>query len=259
MDSHAAIETDLLEWLFKKRQLGQFTSFMISGAYPDPKFDDRLVRPHVFLGVKREELGLFPNLKPGDVDILVLPEYEGNVEFSKAMAIEVKVPKPSVNRPDKNPSTLGRSQVKGLLRDGFPYCGLLHLVAAQNLPEEFHKEIPIMSYNLDENGELIPTGETLRTDHFGFECSKRQLNRLRSFGLDNYIGFSSQSINIWQNTGQHMMSISYNTTHPPSINPKTSKKLINNIEKYFTKKQISTKELNTSKQSIDNLNRGNLS
>ncbi len=47
-----------------------------------------------------------------------------------------------MRKPSKNVNTNGVKQVYGLLRDGFPYVGLLHIVIPEPFPKYFHRKLP---------------------------------------------------------------------------------------------------------------------
>src|SRR5215212_3882865 len=83
------------------------------------------------LEVKREELQLEANKIPGDIDLLMIP-WKGNQNLCDvAMAVEVKIVRPTVANPSRNANSFGTRQVKGLISDGFPYVGLLHVITPE--------------------------------------------------------------------------------------------------------------------------------
>lgn len=234
MTLHKVKEKELIEYLFQKNQLGHFVSFMISGTYPFPDYDDRLVGLKYALNIEKEWLGLEPGHKPGDIDILIIPFMNGLPEFHKAMAVEVKVPRPTIINPGKNPSSMGVSQVKGLLRDGFPFCGLLHLSAAEPLPEELQVPIPLMENRLDENGNLIRSGKYVNLDYSGFSSVNRQIGRLKQLDIHQAVGFCTKSVGLYvDGNGKRMISISEGHERWPMANPYTSQALISRIKNYF--------------------------
>jgi hypothetical protein len=230
-------EKELIKFLKDIGALKYYINFMLQGAYPSPRFDDRSDISKIAFEIQRSELSLDSDLKPGDIDILIIPEYKGKLEFDKTMAIEVKIIRPTLNKPGKSPSSFGSQQVKGLARDGFPYCGLLHIVTAANLPINMQGKIPIMSYDLDENDEFIATGETLSTDYFGLESSIRNEGRIKKFELDNFVGYSSQSATVRIIGNKQHFELSLNSPHPPTPNPMMDPVLVNAIREHYFKNQ----------------------
>lgn len=220
-------EPEILEFLLKKDQLHAFMSFMVMGAYRFPDYDDRLVRLKVAINVDRMRLGLDPNSKPGDIDILAIPVWNDIPEFNKTIAIEVKISRPTIAKPSKSPSSLGATQARGLFSDGFPYCGLLHLVVAEPLPESLKLPIPIMSNKVDADGNLQETGETQLSDLFGCYSTDRQFGRLETLGLPVNIGLCSMSVDISENgRGRMVMGVGFGHNRFPGINPEVSNELI---------------------------------
>lgn len=165
-----------------------------SGRDEHPYRQDILVA----LGVHRTELDLLPELKPGDIDILIVP-YNGKPMLEKILAIEVKVVRPTIEKPSKNASSMGITQAKGLLRDGFPYVGLIHILLPESLPEEDLVLIPEALMQLDDNGELKMTGYAVPIDLFPIACARRQNGRIQALELPHEISFSAIGISIKNN------------------------------------------------------------
>jgi len=133
---------------------------------------------HIATEVPRELLGLEPEKKPGDIDILIIPEKKQNILFDRTIAIEVKIVRPTNMKPSKNAGKMGSTQVKGLIRDGFPFIGLLHLEVPEHSPDSKKVKMP--------NGFLM--------DMFPFESAERQNGRLEKLNLPNFVGFSATGL-----------------------------------------------------------------
>ena len=84
-----------------------------------------------FLSVPRSDLGLDAGRKPGDIDVLLIPTFDTDRFAERAMAVEVKrfvVPRSNRSR---GPNEFGTGQTSGLVRDGFPLVGLLHIALVE--------------------------------------------------------------------------------------------------------------------------------
>lgn len=80
-------------------------------------------------------------IRPGDIDILVIP-YEGDeIILERTVAIEVKVVRGSFANQGKSPNEFGFSQSHELLNLGFPYVALVHLIVSDQSPPASWKKL----------------------------------------------------------------------------------------------------------------------
>lgn len=114
----------------------------------------------------------------------------GALQIGRAVAIEAKVVRPTFERPHKNANSLGASQVLGLLEDGFPFVGLLHISVPEPLPADLHFKVRHIS-GVDSELNPIETGETSIFDPFPVYSAERQLGRLEALGLPETVAFGS--------------------------------------------------------------------
>ena len=91
-----------------------------------------------------KKLGLDADGKPGDIDYLVLPLDNSKPLVDRTIAIEAKIVRPTIENPERNANSFGREQIFGLLKDGFPFVGLLHIVVPEPLSKDLHWQIPLM-------------------------------------------------------------------------------------------------------------------
>lgn len=89
----------------------------------------------VFVGAMIPTSLLVPDaVRPGDIDLLLIP-YEGNeLILDRTLAIEVKVIRARFDRQGKSPNDFGFSQAIALRELGFPYVGLLHIIVSDDSP-----------------------------------------------------------------------------------------------------------------------------
>ena len=71
---------------------------------------------------------------PGDIDILIVPYENDFLQLDRVLAIEVKVVRASFEKQGRSPNDFGISQTKALLRAGFPYCAVAHLIVSDESP-----------------------------------------------------------------------------------------------------------------------------
>lgn len=127
-------EAEVLKRIASNRQaLANSIGFALDSAFPHP---ESAFAQSVYVGINipRAKLQLSPDQRPGDIDYLIVPFSEHETLFERTIAIEAKVVRPSLGNPGRNTNTMGRTQVDGLLRDGFPFVGLLHISIPERLP-----------------------------------------------------------------------------------------------------------------------------
>ncbi|MFM0035106.1 hypothetical protein [Paraburkholderia strydomiana] len=193
------------EWLKSEREvlrrivsdvqhLANTIHFALDSAFPYPEHafgQDVLVG----MNVERELVGLSPGKKPGDVDLLVIPVREVPL-FTHAIAIEAKIVRPTIANPSRNANSMGREQALGLLNDGFPFVALVHISLPEPLPSEQYLRIPVMSNELDENGDFQHTGGYALVNPFPLASARRQEGRLKSLALPKEIAFKSVGFSL---------------------------------------------------------------
>jgi len=129
-------EDQVVDYVFRYKQTA-FTAldFMIEGLrdrFPSlPPWECRMPEGVMFAArIERDHLKLGHGRKPGDVDALLIPIERDRPLFNESIAIEVKVVRPTRSKPGRCPNSSGVEQASGLIADGFPRVGLLHLVLA---------------------------------------------------------------------------------------------------------------------------------
>lgn len=169
-----------------------------------------------FLGLPREQLGLTATGKPGDIDVLLLPMFDGDRFPERAMANEAKrfmVPRA---RRGRSPDGFGTDQVAGLVKDGFPLVGLLHIALVEPSLNSELVELPVLkqSYRTGEN----PFDGTLRHDPANHAVTKRHEGRMRKMDLPVWVGYCVQTLSTSRD-GSTFTGWSVGSCRPPSKNP----------------------------------------
>ena len=143
----------------------------------------------LFCGVEREVLGLPKGEKPGDIDILIIP-CRNHVPHPDLMAaIEVKVLRLPVAKRHKDTASSGVKQAKGLVRDGFPFAGILHLILAEPSPKEDWRSLKVARVIHEETGEVEILPDERPYDPIINDGAERQFGRLRKNLEGTCIGF----------------------------------------------------------------------
>lgn len=127
-------------------------------------------------------------IRPGDIDLLVIP-YEGpQLILERTLAIEIKAIRASFDRQGKSPNDFGYSQAAGLLKLGFPFVAIVHLVVSDQSPESAWRNIKAATI-LDEEGRVGQI-EDIRADMLPSDLIDRGYGRLSKNCLTPEIGLA---------------------------------------------------------------------
>jgi len=214
-----------------RQSLSNTIHFALDSAfqYPEHPFGQDI---YLGINVPREALGLELGRKPGDIDYLVVPVGKSGPMVDRSIAIEAKVVRPTLKNPDRNANSFGRKQVLGLLSDGFPFVGLLHIVVPEPLPDELHWQIPMIDNKLGPDGKLQETGQLLPLDPFPVLAAGKQESRLLAFELPDTVGYKVISFQLSQD-GQSFSGNTVNESRRGSENPQMCTRLQNQIGRYL--------------------------
>jgi hypothetical protein len=220
-------ETEVLTRVRNSRQiLANLIGFMLEAAFPHPEhqFGQDIL---VAINVPRQRLGLSAGGRPGDIDLLVVPVSDEPL-VERVIAIEAKIVRPTMENPSRNANAMGRSQALGLLYDGFPFVGLVHICIPSELSSELHLRIPRVSSKLGLNGELVETGEYMDVNPFPLISAKRQRGRVLALGLPPEIGFHALGLEL-SGDGQRFVANTIGDEQRPIRNPQSSPQLFKAI------------------------------
>lgn len=186
--------------------------------------------------VDRKELNLARQgnkIKPGDIDILFIPFNDQHIFFDRTAVWEVKIARPSVNKA-KNPKSLGTNQIKGLMEDGFPLIGLMHVCMSEPLQESDMDVIPFHIKPIPHNDPPPHQIELVKMDWLPGESILRQMKRMIRSGLPKYIAMTSFGLNF-SSDGTVVTTHSHEFRGYESgyFNPETSTETINTVKQHF--------------------------
>jgi hypothetical protein len=116
-------------------------------------------------------------MRPGDVDLLIIP-YEGNdLILNRIVALEVKALKATFSRQGKSPNEFGYSQASALLDLGFPHAGVMHLVVSDASPKSAWRKVE--AYKVLEEDRVVRLGSRLK-DRLPVDLLYRAYGRLEA-------------------------------------------------------------------------------
>lgn len=186
----------------------------------------------VAINVLRSDFGFKDDKKPGDFDILVLPMVLDKPSFERLCAIEVKVARPIRLKPNKSSKSMGSKQVKGLIEDGFPYIGLIHISMPEPLKGD---EIQTLTHVYMDSKKKNRGEVELPFDYFSWATSENQMNRMKALDLPEFIGINSLGINA-SKIGGYLINYHMNHTEDElaSYNPYAKKETLDLAKSFFS-------------------------
>ncbi|MDY7395600.1 hypothetical protein UMM65_10130 [Aureibaculum sp. 2210JD6-5] len=196
---------------------------------------------HITFETLREHLGFEKNKKPGDFDILLIPFSDEKIYFERCCAIEIKVVRPNRKNPKKAPNSYGIKQINGLIKDGFPLIGLIHICMTEPLKENEKQTIkldltPFDMDNPANNDKFMESTINVKYDHFSQYSAENQMKKLLSKDIPKYIGLITVGVNL-TDKGKLLTSFNHDFNNGYSsgyFNPYKKLETINKIESFFT-------------------------
>lgn len=163
---------------------------------------------------------------PGDIDILIIP-YEGSrLVLSKILAIEIKVIRATFQKQNKSPNQFGFSQANALLKAGFPYVAVGHLIVSANSPKDAWREVGETVLLDSTTGQCAPI-RTIKYDMLPSDLLGRAHGRLEHNCDNSLIGhFSAYPLGkkTWLPMGKSA-----------ELNPMVSMELIEDVSNFYLK------------------------
>lgn len=153
-----------------------------------------------FLNVPRVDLGFSDLQKPGDIDVLLIPSFDDDRFAERTMAVEAKrfvVPRSNRGR---GPNEYGTDQVAGLVRDGFPLVGLLHIALVENSHDVDLIEMPVRKMHW-KSGES-EFDENVLHDPAHYQVLKRHNGRMEKFAVPDCVGTKAQVLQIARDSNE---------------------------------------------------------
>jgi len=200
---------------------------------------------HLKFETLREKLGFVKGEKPGDFDILIIPFSKNEIYFNRTCAIEVKIVRPKRGNNKKAPNSYGTGQIEGLIKDGFPLVGLIHICMTEPLDDQEKATIkydpePFDMDNPANNDHFMINAEHIKYDHFSRYSALLQMKRLLSRDIPKYVGINTIGVNA-QIDGSLLTWYNYDFNNgycSGYFNPHKKMETINKIESFYTKHEM---------------------
>lgn len=188
----------------------------------------------------REKLGFDKKEKPGDFDILLIPFSDQKIYFERTCALEVKIVRPNRKNPKKAPNSYGINQIEGLIKDGFPLVGLIHICMTEPLNENEKQTIkldltPFDTDNPMNNENFLKETVNVKFDHFSQYSAENQMKRLISKDIPKYVGIMTLGVNL-TDKGELLTWFNHDFNNGFSsgyFNPNKKEETIEKIKTYF--------------------------
>jgi len=196
-----------------------------------------------------KDIGLEIIGKPGEIDILLIPFDNKEVFYDKASAFEVKIAKPDIDRMYKGANSDGYTQTMGLVKAGFPYVGLVHVVCSKPIPDEVKQEIPFYK---PAKGEVVSKDgsykkgepEMIKWDWLPTHSESVQMKRLLTYDFPKYVGLKVLSINFLANGGYVMgQSFDWKDFEVGYLNPHHKKETIQLIKQHHLESESAFRKI----------------
>ncbi|WP_214071850.1 hypothetical protein [Mucilaginibacter sp. dw_454] len=197
---------------------------------------------YIGTNILRKEIGIEREGRPGDYDIIFIPYHKDKLFYERTAVFEVKIARPSFENVNRNANSLGENQVYGLIADGFPLVGLLHIVISRPLSLNQTTQIKMgkVPLNIDwqpgdpPQPKVQDLFESQPLDWLPWHGLDQQMTRLICAGFPKYVGINAFAIT--QNPdGTHNVTSSreYNGYTSGYFSPKKSMQTIAKIEEHF--------------------------
>lgn len=128
-------------------------------------------------------------VRPGDIDLLVVPYESDDLVLERSLALEIKVVRASYARQGRSPNDMGFSQAEALLELGFPYVAVAHLILSDASPVDAWRKAYSFKV-LDDFGRVGERVEA-QVDFMPMDLVARVFGRLNSMCLRPDLGLAS--------------------------------------------------------------------
>lgn len=126
---------------------------------------------------------------PGDIDLLVIPYESDELILNRVIAAEIKIVRATFQRQGRSPNEMGFTQGGQLLKAGFPYVAVLHLIVSDESPEHAWEFMGTTTV-LNDEGRCGPLTTAL-VDTLPKHLLDRCIGRLRSARTRAEIGLAT--------------------------------------------------------------------
>lgn len=114
---------------------------------------------------------------PGDIDLLIIPYVGDHLLVTQTLAVEVKIVRAKFHAQGKSPNDFGFSQANGMVRHGFPFVGVAHLIVSDSSPMKAWRSMHAVDVIDAESGRVSEPREVF-VDMLPADLIKRSYGRL---------------------------------------------------------------------------------
>jgi len=222
--------------LYDLRHLNHFVA-------PDLDIEEYLDIKGLYIGtnILRQEFGFNKEEKPGDFDLIIIPFTNKEICFDRTAVCEVKVVRPTRRNPLRNSNSLGTTQLNGLINDGFPFIGLMHISLTEPLMDSEKTVIDFCAISADSNERIKEGGKIedyfvkVKVDNFQWYSADKQLQRLISTGIPKFVGLMCLGLSQ-NNNGNYLLNTTsqkYRCFETGYFNPNRKCETIEKVRKHF--------------------------
>lgn len=134
---------------------------------------------------------LLPEMSyPGDIDLLVIPYQKNYLLIDQTLVIEVKIVRARFQAQGKSPNDFGFSQAEGLLRHGFPFVAVAHLIVSDRSPPTAWRSMLVADV-LDADSGRVGDLREVFVDMMPADLIRRSYGRMLQRCPSNWIGLLS--------------------------------------------------------------------
>jgi hypothetical protein len=172
-------------------------------------------------------------VRPGDIDLLVVPYHGSELVLERTMALEIKAIRASYTRQGKSPNEFGFSQAEGLSTLGFPYVAVVHLIVSDGSPTHEWR-IMQRARILDEEGHVEMLSPAPH-DMLPADLMDRAYGRLMANRRNSTHGVGAIYLERWSaEEGAFSSPAGYwmPSCHPARANDRVSYELLSRVASY---------------------------
>ena len=211
-------EQEIVSKIIASRELYSAFDVFIVPYYLHPR--DDISEAWIFTNIPSGALG-FSEGRPGDIDLLYVPLFEGRPQPGNCVCAEIKIIRPTRANPGKDHKDSGREQIVGLLQRRVPVISLNHII------------LPDTNRVLHQISETEDAMESMREigPYLSGINNERQEGRLKSLALPECVGYGAALI---EEVGHFLMSTVNHgrfCTHNPEYDGSFDSHLMNFLEK----------------------------
>lgn len=205
--------------------------FGLSYSFTQPAYFDQMPRESgVFICPFVPTKYIAANaVRPGDIDLLIIPYENEELILHRVMAIELKALRATFVKQGKSPNQFGNRQASALLKLGFPYVSIAHLIISDQSPKTHWREVAV-AQTIDGRGTLKPLPNQ-KIDMMPADLIDRAFGRLQHHNMLSEVGLICAYLD-W-NSHPDKRSIWHPECRPAFLNSNVSRAMLEAILDFY--------------------------